>query len=100
MLKEGPTFYHKALVAYLYFIQGIFLNIPGTTVLTYSQMPSYGILGHFSLAIIPFSFKFISAPFIEKYTLRGYGRRKTWVVASLVLASLFLVFSTIFTAES
>ena len=64
MSKENPTLYHKALVAYLYFIQGVFLYVPSTTVLTYKTMPSYGILGFFSFAIIPFSFKFISAPLI------------------------------------
>lgn len=97
IMKENPTLYHKALVAYLYFIQGVFLYVPGTTVLTYKTMPSYAILGFFSFATIPFSFKFISAPLIERYTNRSYGRRKTWVIISLLLASLFIILATKFT---
>jgi len=99
MSNQYPTLYNKALVAYLYFIQGVFLNLPGTTVLTYQKMPSYGILAYFSFAIMPFSFKFVSAPLIEKYTLNSYGRRKTWVIISLIVASIFLIFSSSFTAE-
>lgn len=97
MSKQKSTFYYKVLVSYLYFIQGVFLTISGTTTLTYKQMPSYGILGYFSFATSPFSFKFISAPLIEKYTLGWYGRRKTWVIASLICASIFLILATFFT---
>ena len=82
----------KILVIFLYFIQGIFLNVPSTIVLTYKQMPSYAILGYFSIAILPFSCKFISAPLIEKYSSLTYGRRKTWVVISLIGASLLMFY--------
>ena len=62
-------------------------------------MPSYSILALFSFASLPFSFKFIAAPLIEKYTICSYGRRKTWVVISLTLASIILYLATYFTQE-
>jgi len=60
-------------------------------------MPSYSILSLFSFAVLPFSFKFIAAPLIEKFTIKSYGRRKTWVVISLVIGSIFLILASYFT---
>lgn len=54
----------KFFVSYLYLIQGTFLFIPGTMILTYKEMPSYRILGYFSMATLPFAVKFISSPLI------------------------------------
>jgi hypothetical protein len=59
-------------------------------------MPSYSILGLFSIVVLPFSIKFISAPFIEKFTWKAYGRRKTWVIVSFVGSSLLLFLATFF----
>ena len=86
-------------MAFLYFLQGVYLVIPGTVILTYKQIPPYSILALFSFASLPFSFKFIAAPLIEKYTIASYGRRKTWLLISLTLASLLLQLSTYFTVE-
>lgn len=98
-MSNSPTTYNKVLVSYLYFIQGVFLVIPSTTTLTYKQLPGYEILGFFAMATLPFSCKFISAPLVEKYTSSQYGRRKTWLVLSLILASLFIILASNFTAE-
>lgn len=54
----------KILVSYLYFIQGVYLALPATIPMIYKEMPSYDILAFFSAAVLPFSFKFISAPLI------------------------------------
>ena len=89
--KEAVTFGKKFLVIYLYFVQGVFLNIPSTIVMTYKEIPNYSILGYFSIILLPFSCKFISAPVIEKYSSVKYGRRKTWVVISLIGAGLLLL---------
>lgn len=98
-MESGPaTLYNKFLVGYLYFIQGVFLVIPSTTTLTYKSMPDYGILSFFSMSIIPFSLKFLSAPLVERYTCSSYGRRKTWVVLSLLLTSILMVVGSFFTA--
>ena len=97
MLSASPTLYQKSLVAFLYLLQGVFLVIPSTIILTYKSIPSYDLLALFSFAVLPFSFKFIAAPLIEKYTLVSYGRRKTWIIISLTLASLLLIFTTSFT---
>ena len=55
--------FRKILIAFLYFVQGIYLNVPGTMTLTYKNMPSYEILGYFSIILIPFSMKFISGTY-------------------------------------
>ena len=89
--QQSVSFGKKLLVAFLYLIQGVYLNVPGTIVLTYKQVPSYSILAYFSMAILPFSLKFLSAPFIEKYSSLSYGRRKTWVVISLLGAGFLLL---------
>lgn len=98
-MVNSPTTYNKVLVSFLYFIQGIFLVIPSTTVLTYNKLPAYDILGYFSSATLPFSLKFISAPLVERFTSSKYGRRKTWLVISLILASLFIFLASNFTGE-
>jgi hypothetical protein len=104
--KYQPAFRQKFLISYLYLIQGIFLAIPSTIILTYAEIPSYGILAYFSASSLPFSFKFISgtfllnlAPLIEKYTSVSYGRRKLWIVISLILSSFLIFFSSGFAAD-
>ncbi len=78
----------EIVISYLYCIQGIFLVLPSSIVLTYSEMPDYSTLSLFSLASLPFSFKFLYAPIVEKYFVPSYGRRKLWIVSSLLLSSV------------
>jgi Na+/melibiose symporter-like transporter len=92
-----PVLSKKILIGYLYFVQGLVLVLCGTLPLTYKTLPSYTILGYFSAATLPFSFKFITgslstilAPLIEKYTNLSYGRRKFWIVISMTVASLVI----------
>lgn len=63
-VASGPSLYSKVLVGFLYFLQGVYLVIPSTMTLTYKAMPSYSILSLFSMALLPFSFKFVAAPLI------------------------------------
>jgi len=53
----------KALIGYLYFVQGLIISLCGTIPYTYKQLPGYEILGYFSAATLPFSFKFITGNF-------------------------------------
>ena len=89
-----PHFLVKAFISYIYFIQGFYLSLGGTVVLLYSQYPSHDVLSHFSLVFMPFSFKYITAPLVEKFTFVKYGRRKFGIVISL-LVTTFLTFPLI-----
>ena len=65
----------------------------------YENLPSESILSLFALCKLPFSFKFITAPFIEKYTSIAYGKRKTWVVISQILAFFMIFIASFATSE-
>lgn len=89
----------KMIVAYLYFIQGVVLVLPATMTLVYTELPPYTILCIFSASNLPFSTKFIVAPFIEKFTSLGYGKRKTWIIISQLTTSAFLIIASFFTKD-
>jgi hypothetical protein len=48
---------------------------------------------------LPFSFKFVTAPLIEKYTFINYGKRKTWIIISQLLSSLLLFLASFLTDQ-
>lgn len=73
--------------------------LPETMTLVYSTLPSYTILSIFSAATIPFSVKFILAPFIEKFTLIKYGKRKFWIILSQISVISIIVFASFFTDQ-
>jgi len=55
-----------------------------------------GTIGLFVLVGLPYTFKFVWAPFLDRYTLPLLGRRRGW----LLLAQLFLIGSIVFLAGS
>ena len=95
-----PPFRMKALVAYLYFIQGVIFSMPMTMTLVYPKLPPYSVLAIFTTANFPFSIKFIIAPFIEKYTNLGYGKRKTWIILSQSTVSILVFIASFYTDQS
>lgn len=68
--------------------------------MVYPELPSYETLSVFSAASAPFSIKFIVAPFIEKFTTISYGKRKTWIIISQMIASFLLMLASFFTGPS
>ena len=42
-------------------------------------------IGFLSLVSLPYSLKFLWAPFLDRFTLPGFGRRKGWLLASQLL---------------
>ena len=54
----------------------------------------------FSFSNWPYSLKFITAPFTEKYNSLLYGKRKTWVISSQLLTSVLLIIGSFFTYQS
>jgi MFS family permease len=68
-------------------------------ILVYLELPPKWIISIFSAATLPFSFKFITAPFIEKYTFLSYGKRKTWIIISQIICSILLLVASFLTDE-
>lgn len=62
-----------------------------TLPLTYDVLPEYSVLSLFAAGTIPFSLKFLTAPFLERYHFVEYGKRKTWVVISGFCVALILL---------
>lgn len=69
-------------------MQGIYLSLIGSIVYLYPVFPTPNVLSTFSIASLPFSFKFLTAPFVEKYTIQSYGPRKFWISLSLFATSI------------
>ena len=55
-----PSLFVKAFIAYCYFTQGIYLALGGTITILYPIFPDLDVLSTFSLAMLPYSFKYIT----------------------------------------
>ncbi len=52
-----------------------------------------GTIGLFSLVGLPYTIKFLWAPFTDRFSIRGFGRRRTWILGSqmgLIASTAFL----------
>ena len=58
--QHQAHFLVKAFIAYVYFVQGFYLNLGSTVVLLYPTFPPLHVLSHFSIAYLPFSFKYLT----------------------------------------
>lgn len=85
------------MIGYLYFAQGFILSISATMPYIYPELPDYFTLSLFSLSALPFSFKFVTAPLLEKYSSITYGKRKTWIVVSQFATILTVFLCSFFT---
>lgn len=83
-----PSIFIKLFIGYIYFMQGVYLALVSTIVYVYPVFPSPDVLSNFSIAVLPFSFKYVTAPIVEKYTLKSYGRRKFWISLSLFATAI------------
>lgn len=55
---------------------------------------SYAAVGIFSLASYPYSLKVLWSPIVDSIFLRGFGRRKTWIIPTQLLIGLGFVWSS------
>lgn len=85
------------MIGYLYFIQGTIISVTINMPYIYPELPSYDIISLFSIALLPFSFKFITAPILERYSNISYGKRKFWIIISQTITALNLFLSSFFT---
>ena len=81
-----------------YFIEGLVIGYyrDSLQVLLIEKGATYEELSVLSLTMIPFSLKFLSAPIIDKYYDTDFGKRKSWIVPSYILLSLFFFLSAMY----
>ena len=53
-----------------------------------TQEVSLKEIGFFSLLMIPYNWKFIWSPFLDRYSLLSLGRRRSWIALSQLLLIL------------
>lgn len=58
--KVKPSLFVKGFIAYIYFVQGVYLGLCSSTVYLFPVFPSPEVLSYFSLAVLPFSFKYVT----------------------------------------
>jgi hypothetical protein len=64
-----PPFSIKLMIGYLYFTQGIYLSFISSVMFLYPAFPDAHMLSNFSIIALPFSFKFLTGPIVEKYSI-------------------------------
>lgn len=47
-------------------------------------------IGWFALLLLPYSWKFVAAPILDRYAVPGFGRRRTWMLASQIALMLMI----------
>lgn len=85
------SFILKLMFGYMYFLEGLLNSLAVTVPYIYPELPNYVILSYFSLSSIPFSFKFVTAPLVEKFSWISYGKRKTWIVINQFVTGIIIL---------
>jgi PAT family beta-lactamase induction signal transducer AmpG len=80
-----------AAILLLGFASGFPLYLPTRALQTWLTIEGIDLttIGFFSLVSLPYALKFLWAPFLDRYTLPGIGRRKGW----LLITQFLLVFA-------
>ena len=82
------------VVALLGFASGLPLALTGQAMQAWLTTEGVDIatIGFLGLVGLPYTFKFVWAPLMDRFELPGLGRRRGWLVATqLLLAALLLV---------
>jgi hypothetical protein len=58
--KVKSSVFVKGFIAYIYFVQGVYLGLCSSSVYLFPVFPSPDVLSYFSLAVLPFSFKYVT----------------------------------------
>ncbi|XP_064021319.1 acetyl-coenzyme A transporter 1 isoform X2 [Pogoniulus pusillus] len=81
------------LLLVLYVLQGIPLGLAGSVpLILQSKNVSYTDQAFFSFVFWPFSLKLLWAPLVDAVYLRGFGRRKSWLVPTQYVLGLFMIY--------
>ena len=84
----------------LYTLQGIPMGLSGSIPLIMKDSgASYGDLSMFSMVSLPFSLKLLWAPIVDSIYIRGFGRRKTWLIPVQLLCGVVMLFGSLFITD-
>jgi PAT family beta-lactamase induction signal transducer AmpG len=86
------------VVVVLGFASGLPLALTGQAMQAWLSMEGLDVatIGFLSLVGLPYTFKFLWAPLMDRFELPGFGRRRGWLVLSqLVLAGTLLALSAV-----
>ncbi|MFO0944846.1 MAG: MFS transporter [Planctomycetota bacterium] len=87
------TQWKLGLLASLYFSQGLpFGFFSALPAILREQGFTLASIGHFSLLSLPWAFKFLWAPLVDRYGSRQFGDRRVWIIP-LQLLAVTLLFS-------
>src|ERR1043165_8679998 len=92
------VFRHRKMtaIALLGFASGFPYLITNRVLQTWLTMNGINLttIGFLSLAGLPYSLKFLWAPFLDRYAFPGLGRRKGWLLASQILLAIAIASMT------
>lgn len=96
--KKLQAYWRIAIIFVLGFASGLPLALTGQTMqawLTFDKI-DIATIGFFSLVGVPYTFKFLWAPLMDRFEPPFLGRRRGWLVLTqlLIAAALFLMAST------
>ncbi|XP_029647152.1 acetyl-coenzyme A transporter 1 [Octopus sinensis] len=81
------------ILFFLYILQGVPLGLAGSIpMLLQTRQASYRDQALFSFVYWPFSLKLLWAPIVDSIFISSLGRRKSWLVPSQYLISIFMIF--------
>jgi PAT family beta-lactamase induction signal transducer AmpG len=93
-VREGPQRLHRLLVVTLLgFASGLPLALTGQALQAWLTLEGIDIatIGFLSLVGLPYTFKFLWAPLMDRFDLPWLGRRRGWLVLTqLLLAGALL----------
>lgn len=74
------------------FSSGLPIALIGSTLQAWlaTEKVSLAVIGIFSLVNLPYNFKFIWAPFMDRFQIPRFGRRKGWIILTQVCLILTL----------
>ena len=97
MVLSNSRLNRRVGLSFLYFVQGIPQGLIYFSLLDWLASKDFSISDIAivtSVASLPWTFKFIIGPFVDSHQSSEMGKRKPWILASLILLSIvFLILS-------
>jgi PAT family beta-lactamase induction signal transducer AmpG len=86
------TMWKQTCILILGFASGLPLALTGQSMQAWLTIDNIDIatIGFFSLVGLPYTFKFLWAPLMDRFEPPFFGRRKGWLVTTQLMLSLFL----------